>query len=160
VPEAARVTINGQAVELVVRGAATLLDALRDDVGLTGTKRGCEVGECGTCLVLLNGEPTNSCLVFSGEVDGAEIVTVEGLARGDRLHPVQQAFIDSGAAQCGFCTPGFLIAATAFLRSNPQPTEEQVREALAGNLCRCTGYRSIVEAVLLAARRMDGVGWT
>jgi carbon-monoxide dehydrogenase small subunit len=153
VPEIVRLRVNVQQTELMVRGTATLLDSLRNDLGLTGTKRGCDVGECGTCMVLLNGEPTNACLVFTGELEGADVVTVEGLACGNALHPLQQAFIDRAAAQCGFCTPGFLITAAALLRSNAHPTEEEVREALAGNLCRCTGYRSIVEAVLLAASR-------
>ena len=145
--------VNGQPVVIGVGDARTLLDVVRNDLGLTGTKRGCEIGECGTCLVLLDGQPTNSCMVLAGELEGTHVVTVEGLARGDSLHPVQQAFIDRSAAQCGFCTPGFLIAAVALLAENPDPTEDQVREALGGNLCRCTGYRPIVEAVLLAAER-------
>ena len=148
-----QLSVNGQVVEITPRGTRTLLDVLRDDLGLTGAKRGCEVGECGTCLVLLDGEPTNACLVLAGELAGATVVTVEGLADGERLHPVQQAFIDCAAAQCGFCTPGFLIAAVGLLRSNPDPTRDEVCEALAGNLCRCTGYKSIIDAVLLAADR-------
>jgi carbon-monoxide dehydrogenase small subunit len=148
-----QVSVNGQVVEITPRGTRTLLDVLRDDLGLTGAKRGCEVGECGTCLVLLDGEPTNACLVLAGELAGATVVTVEGLADGERLHPVQQAFIDRAAAQCGFCTPGFLIAAVGLLQSNPDPTRSEVCEALAGNLCRCTGYKSIIDAVLLAANR-------
>ena len=148
-----QLSVNGQVVEITPRGTRTLLDVLREDLGLTGAKRGCEVGECGTCLVLLDGEPTNACLVLAGELAGATVVTVEGLADGERLHPVQQAFIDCAAAQCGFCTPGFLIAAIGLLQSNPDPTRSQVCEALAGNLCRCTGYKSIVDAVLLAAHR-------
>ena len=148
-----QLSVNGQVGEITPRGTRTLLGLLREDLGLTGAKRGCEVGECGTCLVLLDGEPTNACLVLAGELAGATVVTVEGLADGERLHPVQQAFIDCAAAQCGFCTPGFLIAAIGLLQSNPDPTRSQVCEALAGNLCRCTGYKSIVDAVLLAAHR-------
>ena len=148
-----QLSVNGQVVEITPRGTRTLLDLLREDLGLTGAKRGCEVGECGTCLVLLDGEPTNACLVLAGELAGATVVTVEGLADGERLHPVQQAFIDCAAAQCGFCTPGFLIAAVGLLQSNPDPTRSEVCEALAGNLCRCTGYKSIIDAVLLAANR-------
>ena len=148
-----QLSVNGQTIEVTPRGTRTLLDVLREELGLTGAKRGCEVGECGTCLVLLDGEPTNACLVLAGELAGATIVTVEGLAGGERLHPVQQAFIDCAAAQCGFCTPGFLIAAVGLLQSHPDPTRSEVCEALAGNLCRCTGYKSIVDAVLLAAHR-------
>ena len=148
-----QLSVNGQVVEITPRGTRTLLDVLREDLGLTGAKRGCEVGECGTCLVLLDGEPTNACLVLAGELAGATVVTIEGLADGERLHPVQQAFIDCAAAQCGFCTPGFLIAAVGLLQSNPDPTRSEVCEALAGNLCRCTGYKSIIDAVLLAANR-------
>ena len=148
-----QLSVNGQTIEVTPRGTRTLLDVLREELGLTGAKRGCEVGECGTCLVLLDGEPTNACLVLAGELAGATVVTVEGLADGERLHPVQQAFIDCAAAQCGFCTPGFLIAAVGLLRSNPDPTRDEVCEALAGNLCRCTGYKSIIDAVLLAADR-------
>jgi carbon-monoxide dehydrogenase small subunit len=148
-----QLSVNGQVVEITPRGTRTLLDLLREDLGLTGAKRGCEVGECGTCLVLLDGEPTNACLVLAGELAGATVVTIEGLADGERLHPVQQAFIDCAAAQCGFCTPGFLIAAVGLLQSNPDPTRSEVCEALAGNLCRCTGYKSIIDAVLLAANR-------
>lgn len=146
--------VNGQSVWIRGADSRTLLDVLREELGLTGTKRGCEIGECGTCLVLLDRQPTNSCLVFAGELKGTEVVTVEGLARGDALHPVQQAFIDCSAAQCGFCTPGFLIAAVALLERNPDPTEEEVREGLGGNLCRCTGYKPIIDAVLRAAERI------
>jgi carbon-monoxide dehydrogenase small subunit len=129
----------------------TLLQMLRERLALTGTKNGCEAGECGACTVLMNGEPVNACLVLAAEAEGAEIVTVEGLAHDDQLDVVQQAFVEEGAVQCGFCTPGVLISARALLDRNPQPTDEETREALVGNLCRCTGYNRIVRAVQKAA---------
>ena len=141
------VTVNGETEYLAVPSNMTLLQLLREKLALTGTKNGCEAGECGACTVLMNGEPVNSCLVLAVEADGAEIVTVEGLAEGDQLTPLQQAFVDHNAVQCGFCTPGMLISAHALLKRNPQPTEEEVKEALVGNLCRCTGYNRIVQAV-------------
>jgi aerobic carbon-monoxide dehydrogenase small subunit len=143
--------VNGQEREITVEPRQTLLDALRYDLHLTGTKEGCGAGNCGSCTVLLNGQPVNSCLVFAIEVDGQEITTIEGLAQGGKLHPLQQAFIDEGAVQCGFCTPGVILAAKAFLDSNPRPTEAQARVAIAGNLCRCTGYDKIVRAILKVA---------
>jgi len=146
------VTVNGFEEYLTVPSNMTLLQMLREKLALTGTKNGCEAGECGACTVLVNGEPVNSCLVLAVEVDGAEIVTVEGLAHDDRLDVVQRAFIDEGGVQCGFCTPGMLISARALLDRNPDPTEEEIREALVGNLCRCTGYVRIVQAVRKAAR--------
>jgi aerobic-type carbon monoxide dehydrogenase small subunit (CoxS/CutS family) len=146
-----RIKVNGQEREVTVEARQTLLDVLRYDLRLTGTKEGCGDGNCGSCTVLLNGEAVNSCLVFAVEVDGQEITTIEGLAQGGRLHPLQQAFIDEGAVQCGFCTPGVILMAKAFLESNPRPTEAQVRLAIAGNLCRCTGYDKIVRAILRAA---------
>ena len=145
------VTVNGETEYLAVPSNMTLLQLLREKLALTGTKNGCEAGECGACTVLMNGEPVNSCLVLAVEADGAEIVTVEGLAEDDQLTPLQQAFVDHNAVQCGFCTPGMLISAHALLKRNPQPTEEEVKEALVGNLCRCTGYNRIVQAVQKAA---------
>ena len=135
----------------MVEPRQTLLDALRYDLGLTGTKEGCGDGNCGSCTVLLDGKAINSCLVFAIEVDGQEITTIEGLFQAGKLHPLQQAFIDEGAVQCGFCTPGMILTAKAFLDSNPNPTEVEVRQAIAGNLCRCTGYDKIVRAILKVA---------
>lgn len=147
-----RITVNGR--RHVLKGVPvnrTLLDLLRRDLGLTGTKEGCGEGECGACTVLLDGRPVNSCLVLAVQADEREVVTVEGLAAEGKLHPLQQAFIDEGAVQCGYCTPGMLISAAASLAQNPYPTEEDVRQAISGNFCRCTGYLSIVRAVLAAA---------
>jgi aerobic-type carbon monoxide dehydrogenase small subunit (CoxS/CutS family) len=146
------VTVNGAKEQLSVPGHMTLLEMLRRELALTGTKDGCSAGECGACTVLLDGEPVNACMVLAVEADGAEVLTVEGLARGDRLDPLQQAFMDEGGVQCGFCTPGMLISARALLTRTTRPTEEQIREALAGNLCRCTGYTCIVRAVYKASR--------
>jgi len=146
------IRVNGEEEHLVVPSNMTLLQMLRDELVLTGTKNGCSAGECGACTVLMDGEPVNSCLVLAVEADGAEIVTVEGLARGEQLDAVQQSFIEEGGIQCGFCTPGMLISARALLDRNPDPTEEAIREALVGNLCRCTGYTRIVRAVQKAAR--------
>jgi carbon-monoxide dehydrogenase small subunit len=143
--------VNGQEREIMVEPRQTLLDALRYDLGLTGTKEGCGDGNCGSCTVLLNGQAVNSCLVFAIEVEGQEITTIEGLYQGGKLHPLQHAFIDEGAVQCGFCIPGFILMAKAFLDSNPHPTEVEVRKAIAGNLCRCTGYDKIVRAILKVA---------
>jgi len=145
------VTVNGSREYLTVSSNMTLLQMLRERLALTGTKNGCEAGECGACTVLMNGEPVNACLVLAAEAEGAEIVTVEGLAHDDQLDVVQQAFVEEGAVQCGFCTPGVLISARALLDRNPQPTNEETREALVGNLCRCTGYNRIVRAVQKAA---------
>jgi carbon-monoxide dehydrogenase small subunit len=141
------VTVNGSKEYLTIPSNMTLLQLLRERLALTGTKNGCEAGECGACTVLMNGEPVNSCMVLAVEADGAEVVTVEGLAKDDHLMPLQQAFVDHNAVQCGFCTPGILIAAHALLKRNPHPTEEEIREALVGNLCRCTGYNRIVQAI-------------
>jgi len=149
-----RLTVNGTAVERDVDAETRLLDFLRVDLQLTGTKEGCGEGECGACTVLVDGLPVNSCLVLTAQADGAEILTIEGLARGDDLHPIQQAFVESGGVQCGFCTPGFIMAPHALLQENPDPTDEEIRAALEGNLCRCTGYEKIVEAVRLAAKRL------
>jgi carbon-monoxide dehydrogenase small subunit len=135
----------------MVEPRQTLLDALRYSIGLTGTKEGCGRGDCGSCTVLLNGQAVNACLVFAIEVEGQDITTIEGLSQEGKLHPLQQAFIDEGAVQCGFCTPGIIISAKALLDANPHPTEAQVRQAIAGNLCRCTGYDKIVRAILRVA---------
>lgn len=150
------VTVNGEAVEADVPARRMLSDFLRDDLHLTGTKRGCETGVCGACTVLVNGRPMKSCLSLAVQHDGAHIQTVEGLARGDQLHPLQSSFERCGGLQCGFCTPGMLMAACALLQSNPSPGAEQVRRGLSGNLCRCTGYTQIVEAVLDAAGNTHG----
>jgi carbon-monoxide dehydrogenase small subunit len=147
-------TVNGVAHTLTVPARRTLADALRDDLGLTGTHLGCEHGVCGACTVLLDGRAVRSCLLLAVQADGREVLTVEGLAQGDRLHPIQEAFWETHALQCGFCTPGFLMTAYAFLRETPHPTDEEIREALAGNLCRCTGYVNILKAVRLAAERL------
>jgi carbon-monoxide dehydrogenase small subunit len=147
-------TVNGETHELLVPVHRTLLEVLREDLQLTGTKHGCELGECGTCTVLVDGEPVLSCLVLPAELEGRAIKTVEGMARGSVLHPLQQAFAELGAAQCGYCTPGVLLTAEALLARVPAPSRDEVREALAGNLCRCTGYTKILEAVELAALRM------
>jgi carbon-monoxide dehydrogenase small subunit len=150
-----KVTVNGESYQMEVPAHRTLLDFLRQDLELMGTKSGCETGDCGSCTVLLNGKPVNSCLVLAVETDGKEILTVEGLAQGLELHPLQEAFVEHGAIQCGYCTPGMLLSAKALLDENPRPTEGEVKEALAGNLCRCTGYYSIVKAVMAAAERMN-----
>ncbi|MDE2394782.1 MAG: (2Fe-2S)-binding protein [Burkholderiales bacterium] len=147
--------LNGEARTLLVDEHHSLLDALRDEAGLTGTKKGCDVGECGSCTVLFNGKPVNACLVLAVEAEGAEIGTIEGIApSAQELHPLQQAFVDCGAAQCGFCTPGFIVAAKALLDGNPEPSIDEIRFALAGNICRCTGYTKIIEAVDRAARQL------
>ena len=148
------VTLNGKLTDLNVPAHRLLLDLLRDEIGLTGTKEGCGTGDCGACTVLLNGKPVNSCLIFSGELDGADIVTIEGLKIGPELHPVQKAFIQDGGAQCGYCTPGMLMMAKSLLDENPDPSDEEIRFALSGNLCRCTGYAKIVQAVQDAAREL------
>ena len=149
-------TVNGETRDVIVPVHKTLLEVLREDLNLTGTKHGCELGECGTCTVLVDGVPVLSCLALPVELQGREIKTVEGMAENGRLHPLQQAFAELGAAQCGYCTPGILLTAEALLAGNTAPTRDEVREALAGNLCRCTGYTKILEAVELAALRMQG----
>ena len=148
--------INGTEEQLQVPSNMTLLHALRDKLGFTGTKNGCEAGECGACTVLVDGEPMNSCLVLAVELNGREITTVEGLAENGKLTPLQQAFADLNAVQCGYCTPGMLMSATALLRRNPHPSETDIVEALIGNLCRCTGYQRIIDAVLQASRNGGG----
>ncbi len=147
-------TINGDPVEYLCRPDETLLDALRDRVGLTGSKEGCGTGDCGACTVTLDGRLVCSCLVLGAEADGRSIGTIEGVAQGGKLHPLQQKFLEHAALQCGICTPGFIVAAKALLERNPDPTETEVRYWLAGNLCRCTGYDKIVRAVLAAAAEM------
>ena len=143
-----KLNINGQLHEIEAEPWRTLLDVLRNDLGLTGTKEGCGTGSCGACTVLVDGKAVNSCLMFIAEAEGKEITTIEGLAGDETLHPIQQAFIDEGAVQCGFCTPGVILTAKALLDSNPNPTEVEIREAIAGNLCRCTGYDKIVRAIM------------
>jgi carbon-monoxide dehydrogenase small subunit len=148
--------INGEPHTIDVPARRLLSDMLRDDLHLTGTKRGCETGICGACSVLVDGEVVKSCLMLATQVQGREITTVEGLARGDQLHPLQESFMRCGGLQCGYCTPGFLMAASALLKHNPDPTADDVRRGLNGNLCRCTGYTQIVESVLDAAEKMRG----
>lgn len=148
-------TVNGDPVEIVCKDNMTLLDLLRDKMGLTGTKKGCEQGECGACTVLLDGLPVNSCCTLAVECEGREVVTIEGIAQGDKLHPIQKQFIEKWAMQCGYCTPGMIMSAKALLDHNPHPTELEIREAIEGNLCRCTGYAKIVEAIQAAAAEMN-----
>lgn len=148
-------TLNGDPTEVVVKDNMTLLDLLRDKLGLTGTKKGCEQGECGACTVMLDGKPVNSCCTLAVECEGRTVVTVEGIARDGQLHPIQKQFIDKWAMQCGYCTPGMIMSAKALLDVNPHPTELEIREAIEGNLCRCTGYAKIVEAIQAAAAEMN-----
>ena len=150
--------VNGERTEQLLPVHKTLLEVLREDMHLTGTKHGCELGECGTCTVLVDGRPELSCLLLPIQLEGRAITTIEGLARGSELHPLQQAFAELGAAQCGYCTPGMLLAASSLLDSNKRPSSDDIREALAGNLCRCTGYQKIIEAIELAAGRMNSTG--
>jgi len=150
-----RLVVNGETYEVIVKASETLLDVLRDKLRLTGTKEGCDTGKCGACTVLIDGQAVRSCLTLAVSVEDKEITTIEGLAKGEELHPLQQAFIEHGALQCGFCTPGMILTAKAFLDENPTPTEDEVKEAIAGNICRCTGYSSIVEAIQEAAVAMD-----
>jgi len=149
-----RFTVNGRAASVEADAEMRLLDALREELHLTGTKEGCGEGECGACTVLLDGRPVNSCLVLAVQVEGRDVLTIEGVAGGPRLHPIQQAFVETGAVQCGFCTPGFILSTYALLRDHPTPSEDEILTALEGNLCRCTGYAKIVEAVKLAAARL------
>lgn len=156
-----KLKVNGYVHELMVKPHQTLLDILRDNLQLTGTKEGCGLGECGACTVLMNGKPVNSCLILALEADGAEILTIEGLAQEGNLHPVQKAFVEKGAIQCGFCTPGMVMATVELLNENPKPSKEEIRKGLIGNLCRCTGYIKIIEAVEEAAQKMiEGRGRT
>jgi carbon-monoxide dehydrogenase small subunit len=150
-----QLTVNGKRRELDVEPRKTLADAIREDLGLTGTHLGCEHGVCGACTVLLNGDAVRSCLLLAVQARDAEIMTIEGVERDGQLHPVQQAFRESHSFQCGFCTPGFVISTLAFLADSPSPSEAEIREALSGNICRCTGYQSIVEGVRLAAQKLS-----
>ena len=149
--------VNGVAYPVDVTAHASLLDTVRDKLGLTGSKEGCDDSECGACMMLLDGKPVNSCSYLALQAEGSEITTVEGLANGGELSPLQVAFLEHGGVQCGFCTPGMLVSATALLATNPQPTEDEVRIGLSGNLCRCTGYDGIVKAVLSVAANADAV---
>jgi carbon-monoxide dehydrogenase small subunit len=144
-------TVNGERYELEVEPHRTLLEVVRDDLRLTGAKEGCGTGDCGACSMIVDGRLVTSCLMLAVEADGADVLTIEGLARDGKLHPLQQAFIDHGAVQCGFCTPGVILAAKCLLDANPNPSEEEIRRAIAGNLCRCTGYTKIVRAIAAAA---------
>jgi carbon-monoxide dehydrogenase small subunit len=153
-----RITLNGEETDVSFSSYKTLLEVLREDLGHTGTKHGCELGECGACAVLLDGTPVLSCLVLAVECDGRSVLTVEGLVANGKLHPLQEAFADLGAAQCGYCTPGILVTAKALLDRNAQPSRQEIREALSGNLCRCTGYLQIFEAVEAAVLRIAEQG--
>jgi aerobic carbon-monoxide dehydrogenase small subunit len=146
-------TVNGEAKEIFVEPNRILVDLIRQELGLTGTKKGCGTGDCGSCTIILDGDAVKSCLILAVEVDGSEILTIEGLRSESKLHPIQEAFIRYGAIQCGFCSPGMMMSAKAFLDRCPKPTEEEVKIALSGNLCRCTGYSKIVEAILAVARK-------
>jgi len=150
-----RINVNGNWMERETRPDRLLVDFLREDLGLTGTKKGCEEGECGACTIILDGKTVLSCLVPAVKAHGAEILTVEGMAEGNKLHPIQQAFWEEGAVQCGYCTPGMLLSAKALLDENPAPGVEEVKEAISGNLCRCTGYSKIVRAIQVASEKME-----
>ena len=147
-----KLTVNNQEYELLVASNKTLLEVIRDDLGLTGTKKGCDSGECGACTVLLDDMPVLSCITLACEADGRKIQTVEGLVKDGELHPVQKAFIEHGAIQCGFCTPGMILSANALLESNPSPTTEEIKKGISGNLCRCTGYTKIIQAIQWASK--------
>lgn len=147
-----QLVVNGESVEAAVEPNQTLLQFLREDLGLTGTKHGCGLGDCGACTVILDGKPVNACLVLAVQARGREVLTIEGLAENGKLHPIQQAFVDKGAIQCGFCTPGMILSAKALLDEKPEPSEPEIRTAISGNLCRCTGYQKIVEAIQEAAK--------
>jgi carbon-monoxide dehydrogenase small subunit len=148
--------INGESYEVMVKPNMTLLDFLREKIGLTGTKKGCDEGICGSCTVLLDGTAVNSCLILAVDANGKDVLTIEGLTENGMLHPLQEAFVEHGAVQCGFCTPGTILTAKALLADNPAPTEEEVKGGIAGNLCRCTGYVRIVKAILSAAEKTGG----
>jgi len=151
-----RFSVNGKNYELSVTPRRTLLEVIREELGLTGTKEGCGLGECGACTVIMDGKTVNSCLVLATEADGKQIATIEGVANGDKLHPLQQAFIDHGGFQCGFCTPGMIMSAKALLDANPKPTEDEIKKGISGNFCRCTGYTKIIESIKAAAEDMGG----
>ncbi|PKN28219.1 MAG: ferredoxin [Deltaproteobacteria bacterium HGW-Deltaproteobacteria-21] len=148
--------LNGKAYELKVSPWRTLLEMIREDLQLTGTKEGCGQGECGSCTVIMGGKTVNSCLILALEADGQEITTIEGLANGDKLHPIQEAFVNQAGMQCGFCTPGMIMSAKALLDKNPSPSEKEIREGISGNFCRCTGYTKIIESIAAAAQNMKG----
>ncbi len=148
-----RITVNGKLYQLSVRPHATLLEVIREDLGLTGTKEGCGVGECGACTVIMDGKSVNACLVLAPEADGKEITTIEGLAQGETLDPIQEAFYEIGGLQCGFCTPGMIMSTRALLADKPEPTDQEIRKGLEGNFCRCTGYTKIFESVREASRK-------
>ena len=150
-----QLTVNGEPKQILVEPYSSLLDMLRDEVRLTGTKKGCDEGDCGACTIFLNGKSVTSCMVLAHSAHDSEVITIEGLGKSDEMHPVQQAFVDYGGLQCGFCIPGLIMSTTAFLNEHPDPTEEEVRFGIGGNLCRCTGYNKVVEAVLAAARDMN-----
>jgi carbon-monoxide dehydrogenase small subunit len=152
-----RLLVNGTPYELDVEAWETLVDVLRNDLGLTGTKEGCGLGECGACTIIMDGKAVNSCLVLAAEADGKHITTIEGLADGEELHPIQEAFVECGGLQCGFCTPGMIMSTKALLDENPNPSEEEIRRGIAGNICRCTGYAKIIESIKAAAENMRGV---
>ena len=152
--EKIELTVNGKPYEVLVKPSETLLQVIRERLGLTGTKEACSLGDCGSCTVILDGKAVNSCLVLALEAKGSEVLTIEGLGKGQQLHPIQKSFIEHGAIQCGFCTPGMILSAKALLDENPTPSEDDVREAIAGNLCRCTGYVKIVESVMAASETM------
>jgi carbon-monoxide dehydrogenase small subunit len=147
------ITVNGKTHELQVKPWETLLEVIRDELGLTGTKEGCGLGECGACTVIMDGRTVNSCLVLAPEADGKEIITIEGLAQGDKLHPIQETFLEHGGLQCGFCTPGIIMSTKALLDENPNPTDEEIRRGIAGNFCRCTGYTKIFESIKTAVQK-------
>ena len=148
-------SVNGEEHDLYVPPSMTLLDVLRNEIGLTGTKEGCGTGDCGACTVLVDGEARNSCLILAPDANGTEVITIEGLEKGGKLHPMQRSFVDHGAIQCGFCSPGMIMTAVDLLSRNPSPTEQEIVEAISGNLCRCTGYAKIIEAIM-AVSEHDG----
>ena len=152
--EQLNITVNGKDYELQIKPSANLLDVIREDLGLTGTKEGCGVGECGSCTVIVDGITVNACLMLAMEAQGSRVTTIEGLADGERLHPIQQAFVDVGGLQCGFCTPGMILSTKALLDENDSPTDEEIRKGLEGNFCRCTGYTKIIESVRTAANML------
>ena len=149
-----KITVNGEAREFLVEPYSSLLDALRDELHLTGTKKGCDEGDCGACTVLLNGKPVTSCLILAHGTHDTQVTTIEGLAGPEGLHPVQQAFVTYGGLQCGFCTPGLVMSAVGMLQQNPEPTEDDVKYAIGGNLCRCTGYTKVIESIMAAAQEI------
>ncbi len=152
-----KLTVNGTRYELTVNPWESLLNVIREDLGLTGTKEGCGLGECGACTVIIDGMTVNSCLVLAVEADGKKITTIEGLAEGDKLHPIQEAFMEEGGLQCGFCTPGMIMSAKVLLDNNPNPDDDEIKKGIAGNFCRCTGYTKIFASIKAAAKKMQGV---